>query len=36
MTTNSKAHTQEFKEGVVRYVFDHPQEFIVSIAKNLV
>lgn len=33
MTTN-KAHTKEFKEGVVKYVMEHPEESIVSIAKR--
>lgn len=30
MTTNSNAHTQDFKEGVVKYVHDYPQESIIG------
>lgn len=34
MSTNNSGHTKEFKEGVVEYVIDHPEESIVSIAKK--
>lgn len=34
MSTKNSGHTKEFKEGVVKYVIEHPEESIVSIAKK--
>lgn len=34
MTKPKKNFTDEFKEGVVKYTLDHPDEPLVSVAKK--